>query len=189
MTRLTLLSCIVLSGLTLPVAADDAPAKTTEVKLRALTLQVPETWKQTPSKSSMRLATFEIPAASRDAGAGELAVFNFGGGGGSVNANISRWVGQFDSKGRESEVTVGEAGDQEYHVLEVSGTYNQSVGPPIRRQTKAMPDSRMLAVILQLDAGVYFLKLTGPDETVKAQAVALRESFGGDIKSEKKQGE
>jgi hypothetical protein len=69
-------------------------------------------------------------------------------------------------------------------MVEVSGTYNQSVGPPIRRQTKAVEGSRMLAVILQLDQGVYFLKLTGKDKTVKAQSKSLRQAFGGTAESE-----
>ena len=43
----------------------------------------------------------------------------------------------------------------------------------------------MLGVILELeDKGVYYLKLTGPDATIKAQADAFRKSFGGDAKSE-----
>jgi hypothetical protein len=42
----------------------------------------------------------------------------------------------------------------------------------------------MLAVILQLDEGVYFLKLTGQDKTVKAQSQSLRDSFGGTSESE-----
>ena len=166
--------------------ADEAP-KTTTVKLKKLTLKVPADWKKGGRRNSMRLATFEIPAAKEDGGVGELAIFNFPGGGGPVDQNISRWIGQFESKGRQSKVTVGKAGDAPYHPVEVSGTYNQSVGPPIRRQTKAVPNSRMLAVILTQASDVYFLKMTGPDETVKAQANAFRKSFGGDAASEKEQ--
>ena len=42
------------------------------------------------------------------------------------------------------------------------------------------PGSRMLAAILKLKSGNYFLKLTGPDKTVAAAAEAFRASFGGD---------
>jgi hypothetical protein len=177
---LALLICMSLSAM-----AEAGPPKTTDVMLRELTLKVPDTWKKAASQSSMRLATFEIPAATDDGGAAELAIYNFPGGGGSVEANISRWIGQFESKERESKVTVGKASEYEYHFVEVTGTYNQPVGPPIRRQTKALAGSRMLGVILAQDSGVYYLKMTGPDETVKAQTDALRKSFGGDAATEK----
>jgi len=167
------------------LTADDAPPKTTVVNLKGLTLTVPENWTQAASRSSMRLATFEIPAVDGDEGPAELAIYSFPGGGGPVDSNISRWIGQFDNKDRDAKITKGKAGDSDYYMVEVTGTYNQAVGPPIRRQTKAIEGSRMLAVILQLDQGVYFLKLTGKDKTVKAQSKPLRQSFGGSVESEK----
>lgn len=166
------------------VSADDASVKTTEVKHKALTLKVPENWKEKPTSSSMRLATYEIHGSKDDQEPAELAIYSFQGGGGSVQQNIARWVKQFDSKGREQKITRGKAGDSDYYVVEVSGTYNKPIGPPIRRQTKPVKDSRMLAVILQLDSGVYYLKMTGGDRIVQTQAEALRQSFGGDIESE-----
>ncbi len=166
------------------ISADDALVETSEVKLKGLTLNVPKGWTQSKKRSSMRLATFEIPAGEGDQDPAEMAIYNFPGGGGPVDSNISRWVGQFDSKGRESRITKGKAGDSDYYMVEVSGTYNQPVGPPIRRQTKAVEGSRMLAVILQLDQGVYFLKLTGQDKTIKAQRKLLRQSFGGSTEGE-----
>ncbi|MCH2212607.1 MAG: hypothetical protein MK110_14985 [Fuerstiella sp.] len=175
-----------LSGTSGFVFGADAPAKTEEVKHKDLTLNVPENWSNTGKRNSMRLATYEIPAVKGDKESGELAIFNFPGGGGGVGQNISRWVGQFDSKGREHKITKGKAGDHDYYVVEVSGTYNKSVGPPIRRQTRPVEGSRMLAVILQLNKGVYFLKMTGKDATVKAQSTAFRKSFGGSEKSEEK---
>ena len=44
----------------------------------------------------MRAATYAIPAAAGDSEGGECAVYFFGPGqGGSVRANIRRWLGQF----------------------------------------------------------------------------------------------
>ncbi len=185
MFRTTLAISLLVAGVQVIVCADDAPATPTEVELGALTLKIPKDWKQDSARKPLRLATFEIPAAKGDKEKAELAVYNFPGGGGSVEANIGRWVGQFESKGRKHRVSIGKAGDNQYYVVEVSGTYNKPVGPPIRRQTKPVKGSRMLAVILQLEQGVYFLKMTGEDETVKAQAKALRQSFGGSLKDEK----
>lgn len=184
MLRSALVATILLACGTAAASADDT-AKTREDKLKALTLNVPESWKQSAQKSSMRLATYEIPGPKEDDAPAELAIYNFPGGGGPVESNIRRWIGQFESKGRTTKVTIGSANEKPYYVVEVTGTYNQPVGPPIRRQTKPVEGARMLAVILQLDQGVYYLKLTGPDETVKAQSDALRAAFGGNVKTEK----
>ena len=184
MFRTTLTVSLSLAVMQVIVYADDVSETPTEVKLRALTLKIPKHWRQDSARKPLRLATFQIPPTKGDKEQAELAVYNFPGGGGSVEANIGRWVGQFESKGRKQKITIGKAGDSRYYVVEVSGTYNKPVGPPIRRQTKPVEGSRMLAVILQLEQGVYFLKMTGEDETVKAQAKALRKSFGGSLEDE-----
>lgn len=183
---LTTTCLMILTGVLMvpSLSAEDAP-KVTEVKLKDLTLKVPETWKSVPSASSMRLATYSVPAAEGDKEEGELSVFNFGGGGGDVASNLSRWIGQFGGEGRSSKVTKGKSGDNEYYLADISGTYNKPVGPPILRKTESAPGYRMLAAIVVLEEkGVYYLKLTGPDATIKAQADAFRASFGGDAKSE-----
>ncbi|MCA9083408.1 MAG: hypothetical protein KDA81_05100 [Planctomycetaceae bacterium] len=183
---LTTTCLMILTGVLMvpSLSAEDAP-KVTEVKLKDLTLKVPETWKSVPSASSMRLATYSVPAAEGDKEEGELSVFNFGGGGGDVASNLSRWIGQFGGEGRSSKVTKGKAGANEYYLADISGTYNKPVGPPILRKTESAPGYRMLAAIVVLEEkGVYYLKLTGPDATIKAQADAFRASFGGDAKSE-----
>jgi gluconolactonase len=48
-----------------------------------------------------------------------------------------------------------------------------------------MPNARALSVILSTKDGNYFLRLTGPEKTVSANADALRTAIGADAKSEK----
>ncbi|MEQ8787349.1 MAG: hypothetical protein RIC55_13670 [Pirellulaceae bacterium] len=177
------IAIVVLS--TAAVSADDA--KTSEVKLSdKVTLQVPASWKEVEPSSSFRKAQFSIPAVEGDDMPAEMAVFSFGGSAGGVDANVKRWIDQFEPKGRKAEVVMGDAMVGKYVLADLSGTYNMPVGPPIQRQTKAMPGSRVLAVILAAGEEVYFLKLSGPDKTVAAQADALRKSFGADKSKEKK---
>ncbi len=153
--------------------------ETVEVKLKDLTLKMPKTWKQLNNPSTMRLATYEIPKAEGDKEAGELTVSSFPGGGGPVADNLARWVGQFSQEGRMSAIKKGKAGDNTYYIADITGTYQKPKGPPVLRQTQPAPGFRMLGVVVELEGkGVYFLKLTGPDATVKAQAEALRASFG-----------
>jgi hypothetical protein len=171
---------------------DDAPkadapkkVKTVEVELKGgLKLNVPETWKSSKPSSRMRLAQFAIPAAKGDKEEGELTLF-FGFGGGA-KANIDRWIGQFQSVERKVIVKEGAIENGKYLIAEITGTYNKPIGPPINRQSKPTPDSRMLGVILGIeDKGLYFLKMTGPDKTVAEQGTAFRASFGADAKKEK----
>ncbi len=172
--------------------AADKPAekkkevKTVEVEIKGgLKLNVPETWKQSKPTSRLRLAQFAVPKAKGDTEDGELALFNFGAGGGA-KANIDRWIGQFQPTEREVNVKEGALETGRYFFVEISGTYNKPVGPPIARQTKPAPGSRMLGVILGIeDKGIYFFKMTGPDKTVAAQTAALKKSFGADAKNEK----
>ena len=182
------LTIAVLLSVGLGVTAADEPAKaddTKAVKLKDLTLQLPRAWSESDIKNSMRLATYDIPAAAGDKEKGELAISTFPGGGGGIDANLARWVEQFDGKGRMTAIRKGKAGENEYYVADISGTYNKSVGPPILRKTQPAPGYRMLGVIVVLkNEEVYFLKLTGPDATVKAQADALRKTFGGNSASE-----
>jgi hypothetical protein len=173
-------SCV---GLT--VTADEKKVETQEVKIKDITLKVPKSWESKPNSSSMRLATYQIPASGGDDVPGELTVFNFAGGGGDIAANLSRWVGQFDSEGRTVEAKSGTVGDKKYVISTITGTYHKPIGPPIRRQTEDVAGYRMVNVILTLpDGNVYYLKMVGPDATIKAQEQAFRASFGGDAEQE-----
>ena len=175
-----------------PVTKPDAAeqpedkVKTREVKLKDLTLNVPETWKQGDPSNNLRLGEFDIPPVEDDGDDPvELTVFTFGGGG-SVQQNIERWINQFDAEGRKAKVTTGEAPQGRYVFVEISGTYQQPVGPPILRQTETLPEARMLAVILSIpEKGVYYLKMAGREKTVSANEQHLRRSFGGNAEQEK----
>ena len=155
-----------------------------------LPLTVPATWKDIPltamqKRMAMRSATVQIPPVKGDKEAGELAVFRFRSQ--DINDNIGRWVGQFQPEGRKQKITKGQtAKKQDYYFVEVSGTFKKQDGPPMMRKTKDAPGFRMLAVILPVKGqGMYFLKLTGPDKTVMAQTKAMRQTIGGNLKTEK----
>ena len=108
--------------------------ETKEVEVKAVKLTVPESWKQEPASSRLRLAQFAIESAKGEEAA-ELVVYSFGGGGGGIAANVTRWVKQFEAEGREVKVTQGKSAAGEYVLVDISGTYNKPVGPPIRQQT------------------------------------------------------
>lgn len=157
--------------------------KTKEAEAGELKLQVPESWKAPEQLKTFRIAEFAVPARKGEKETdGEYVVFHFGPeGGGGIDDNLARWVNMFDEKGREMKVTQGESSQGKYVILELSGTYNKSVGPPFLRKTEKVPDSRGLFVILSSKgSGNYFIRLTGADGLVKSQAETFRKSFGGD---------
>ncbi|MEE2780997.1 MAG: hypothetical protein VX431_02250, partial [Planctomycetota bacterium] len=180
----TLLISVILLMLGLGIPMDLA-AETREEKVDDVVLRVPTAWKKETPKSKMRALQFSIPPVSEDSGPAELAVFNFRGGG-TVNQNIERWIGQFDPQGRQAALFEGTTQSGRYWLADISGTYNQSVGPPILRKTEKRPGSRVLAAIVVTKAGkVLYLKLAGPDKTVAGEAKRMREMFGADAASEK----
>lgn len=160
------------------------PVKTREVKIKDIFLTVPESWQQQKPSNRLRLAQFAIPAVKGDKSGVQLVVFSFGGS--SIQANVDRWKAQFRRDGRKVKVTEGKSPQGKYVIVDLSGTYNQPVGPPFMRKTKLLPDARMLAVILIVKGkGVYYLKMAGGGKTVTSAAKLFRASFGGDAEKEK----
>jgi gluconolactonase len=166
-----------------PMQVSGMRAGTRTVKAQELVLEVPNVWVQEEPSNRLRLAQFVVPPVEGDAEGGEFVVFPpFGG---SDKDNIIRWVNQFDAEGREAKMSQGETDQGKYILVDLTGTYQKPVGPPIQRQTVPAPGYRMLGVIFKAEAGGnYFLKLTGPQKTVAAAAAAFRASFGGNADDE-----
>lgn len=179
---LCMLSFSLLPGI---VRGEDKPDGTVEIKAGELKLRVPAKWESKPPSNNLRLAQFNVPAAEGDTAGAEVVVFPpFGG---SVNANVQRWVGQFESEGRELKTLKGKTDQGEYVLVELKGTYKKPVGPPIQQKTEPTAGSKMVAVIFKSNAGGnYFLRLVGPEKTVEANGAPFRAAFGGDAAKEEK---
>lgn len=156
------------------VAQSTPPARGTPTVAK-LTWTDPEGWTKDPKQRPMRLATYHVPG-SDDASPAELAVFHFGpGDGGGIEANITRWVGQF-SDVPSSEVVRTEkttSAGAPVHVVEIPrGTFASGMpGAP----AVPKPDYALLGAIVESPSGSYFFKLTGPSATVANQ----RDRFHG----------
>ncbi len=159
------------------------------VSAGVIKLKVPESWRQQRTTSKFRLAQFEIPGAKPGDENAELVVFYFGGPTGGIRANIDRWVSQFHEKDRKVTLTRCEGDQGEYVLADISGMWKKPDGPPFARKTIDKPGSRVIGVILIVNANgqkdYYFLKLSGPDSLVKSQAGVLRSAIGADPKTEK----
>lgn len=140
--------------------ANDDPA--------TLTWKVPATWKVLPNPSAMRLATYRVPRAPADSDDTDVSVTRAGG---TADANIERWLTQFDARGKETraESTVN---GLKVTVVDVSGTYLGSGMTP-----GAAPGSHagwsLLAAIVEGPGVPYFVKITGPAASVHAARPAF----------------
>ncbi len=141
-----------------------------------LSYTAPESWKPRPAASSMRVAEFVVPKVGTDAEDADVVIYFFAGGGGSVDANIQRWIGQFQ---QPSGAPAKDAGRSSFNVgnlkvttVDVSGTYIAEVRPgATERHNK--PNFRMRAAVVETPKGPYFIKFTGPAATVKAASPAF----------------
>lgn len=177
-------------ALLLPVAVrgDDPPAAKKEQAppktVAGVTLAPPAGWQERPA-GGMRKAQYALPKVEGDADDGELVIFHFGGGGGSVEDNIARWCGQFErpdgKPAREAaKVEKKTIAGLEVHLVELDGTYVAETRPG-SGQRHRKEGWRLLAAIILGPEGPLFVKLVGPTKTLEAS----REAFQKYIESAK----
>src|ERR1019366_9280910 len=142
-----------------PASADDAPG---------LRWTMPAGWQAAPNPSPMRLATYHVPGPSGGALDAEMSVARAGG---TTEANIQRWVGQFDDAGPDEQTEKTVRG---LHVttVEVTGTY-LGAGMGAGAASAPRPKGSLLAAIVEPPGSPYFFKLVGPAATVRAGRAAF----------------
>ena len=124
----------------------------------------PARWKEGSSKQ-MRAATYLIPAAAGDSEDAECAVFlNIGGG---VQANIDRWVGQFEKTDGPPAQRRETINGLLVTTVDVSGTFKGG-GAMMGQSSGPKASYRLLGAIAEAPDGEVFFKLTGPAKTVTA---------------------
>lgn len=132
---------------------------------------MPPAWKA-EAQRPMRLATYTV------ASGGECGVYYFGSGkGGSVDANLDRWIGQFlqaDGKPSKGAAKIAKRTVQGLSIttVDVSGAYT-GMGGPTQASAPAMPGYRMLGAIVEGPEGAIFFKFVGPGQTVAANQASF----------------
>lgn len=141
-----------------------APATQTNVKWTA-----PAHWKTGPERP-MRAATYLIPAAAGDSEEAECAVFvNIGGG---VQANVDRWIGQFEQPDGSASKDKAKTKQETINglpvtTIDLTGTYKGG-GVAMGQPSVPKPGYRLLGAIVDAPSGPVYFKLTGPAKTVAA---------------------
>jgi hypothetical protein len=139
---------------------------TNETPKPGVTWTVPPRWEQVPHASAMRIATYRIPHVAGDAEDAELSVTRAGG---DTDANIDRWLGQFDELGRKTAKRTERTVDGLHVViLEVQGQYSGMSSPE--------PEAgfAMQSAIVETPGTKHFFKMTGPVKTVESARAELQ---------------
>ena len=136
-----------------------AQKKSAGFEVAGRNFKVPAEWKAEQPASRMRKAQYKV-------GEAELVVFFFGKGvGGSVEANVGRWLGQFKepkeklgTKKKEQKLT-----GAKITTVTAAGTYMS--GPPFGAKVPKAGYA-MRAAIIEFEGGPVFIKMTGPRDAV-----------------------
>jgi hypothetical protein len=140
-----------------------------------LRYSVPESWQVEKPNSNMRVAQYRLPRADGDNADAELVLYYFGQGqGGSAQANIDRWLNQMQqpdgSPSREkAKIETLTINGMPVTTVDVLGKYNGGMASPGASPSATpvnMSNYRLRAAIIETPKGSYFVKLTGPQNTV-----------------------
>ena len=156
--------------------AQDAAEGT--IKAGEFTFKFGKPWVQKPVTSSMRAGQLTYDHEDETLKDVDVVFYYFGPGqGGGIDANIQRWIGQFDGE-PESKTDVVEMGGRKVTMLTASGTYMESSGGPFSGTKTPRPNYILLGAIVPSDQGAVFLKLYGPADSVEKVKAAFRELCG-----------
>ncbi len=149
--------------------SDPAPDEgTAAVTLDEFAVAVPRQWEKGEPRGPMRIAQWVLPGPGGDA---ELVAYRFKGGAGGIEANMTRWKGQFtpaEGTSIEDVATQQEkdVGDLTVHTLDITGHYTAAMLPGSAERHDE-PNTRLLAAIVEGSGDPLFFKATGPAETLE----------------------
>jgi hypothetical protein len=96
--------------------------------------------------------------------------------GGTVDANVTRWIGQFDSEGQKTaKKSTRKVGAFTITIVEVRGTFSGGMGKP-----PSTSEWALLGAIVTSEAedAPYFFKLVGPAKSVVAARAEVDSMLG-----------
>jgi len=162
-------------GLASTAISAEAPSS---FKVGEFSFARPTDWQWVETTSTMRKAQLKVVGADKKENA-EVVFFYFGeGGGGGTQANIDRWLAQFEEpkdklNSKVEQVTVGQ---RKVSYVQAQGTYLS--GMPGGAKTP-QPNTMLMGAILESDQGNVFIRLTGPLSLAKTSQPAFRKMVEG----------
>ncbi|MEC8556697.1 MAG: hypothetical protein VXZ82_16950 [Planctomycetota bacterium] len=180
--------CLLFTSIAAAQEEKESEGKGTTIKLgrsENIVLEAPAAWKKVQPRS--RILNYEF-AAPADAKKGDpTARVTLMGAGGSIEANIDRWYGQFkqadgSSTKEASKVEKFEVDGNTVHWVDIPGTFSDRMGggPFAPGKVVERADYRMLgAIIVTKKDGQYFVKMTGPADLLEKQVKGFQKMLKG----------
>lgn len=138
-----------------------------KLEAAGLTFKYDAPWSSVESTGMFRAGTLAAKVAGAEKPV-EAIFYHFPGpgGGGGIEANVQRWLGQFqgtpESKREEIEV-----GGKKITLVTATGTYND--GPPMGAKTPKAGYTLLAAIVPAGESNI-FVKLTGPKDAIATLA-------------------
>ena len=157
--------------------AADAPK---DFKVGEFTFATPSGWDWVANTSPMRKAVLRFPSGQTTQA--EVIFFHFSPqNGGSVQANLDRWIGMFQEPKDKLNATTEEktVSGHKIHYVQAQGTFMS--GMPGQPKTP-QPGTMLLGAIVESPEGAVFIRGTGPVEAVRAGEKAFRAMVEGAAK-------
>jgi hypothetical protein len=129
--------------------------------------KAPAAWKAVANPSAMRLATYSVAPAPGDTESADVSITRAGG---TTDANIERWFGQFEETGKATRTEKNVRG-LKVTIVELNGTYLG--GGMMGGATSPRPGWALLGAIVEASGAPYFIKVTGPAATVHSARVPM----------------
>lgn len=154
----------ILSAVVLMLISPEATAAT-------LKFTAPATWTAKAPSTPSRVAEFILPKAEGDKDDATLIVYFFGAtGGGGVQANMDRWIGQMSQPDGKAAKDIAKTSSMtvnglKVNAVDVSGTYVAEMSPGATERFN-YPGWRLRAAVIETPGGMYYVKLAGPAKTI-----------------------
>jgi hypothetical protein len=159
------------------VQAEDQASNKLELAGGKLLMIAPSNWEKVPPKSGIVQHEFRAPKEAKE-DAARITIMQASGG---IDANIDRWVGQFEGvEKKDAKIEKKEVAGSKIHIVDIAGTFKESMGggPFAPGPVKKRENYRMLGVIIETkDAGTTFIKMTGEQPIVEQLSEGFKKSL------------
>lgn len=141
----------------------------------------PTSWEWVEPASALRKAQIKVKDASGKETA-DIVFFQFGGSSGGAQANVDRWLGQFDEpveklNAKSESVTVGKT---KITYVTAEGTYKS--GMPGAPATPMANYGLIGAVVEPADGNFIFIRFTGPKALAKSSIADFKKMVQSGLK-------
>ena len=162
------LCLLLLVGVTALSTAQTNPPQPVAFRIGSVRFDRPEGWNYSRPADGVRAAQLE----KKSAGAPLLITFTRfpPGSGGTVQANVDRWRGQFLSANQPADVQTPTGTTLPLTLVKLAGTMKGGVpGGP----SADTPDTLLLGAILESSEGLVVVKLSGPKNAIAREEAAF----------------